>query len=131
MRMRAKIPTLLFLTCLPCAHSKSNALQRASTLIVQKSFREGFGLTLREALWKGKPTIAGAVGGTPNQIIHKLTRVLVHSVDSCASQMRYLLAHPDLPDNSARPGTCERNFLDDNQRPAMAAAISNLASWPE
>lgn len=45
----------------------------ASTLIVQKSIREGFGLTVTEALWKGKPTIAGAVGGIPNQIIHKLT----------------------------------------------------------
>ena len=50
---------------------------------------------MTEALWKGKPTIAGAVGGIPNQIIHKLTGVLVHSVEGCAFQIRYLLTHPE------------------------------------
>jgi trehalose synthase len=73
-----------------------NAIQRASTIVVQKSLKEGFGLTVTEALWKGKPTIAGAVGGIPNQIIHKLTGVLVHSVEGCAFQIRYLLTHPEL-----------------------------------
>jgi len=72
-----------------------NAIQRASTIIVQKSLKEGFGLTVTEALWKGKPTIAGAVGGIPNQIIHKLTGVLVHSVEGCAFQIRQLLTHPE------------------------------------
>jgi trehalose synthase len=72
-----------------------NAIQRASTLIVQKSLREGFGLTVTESLWKEKPTIASAVGGIPNQVIHKLTGVLVHSVEECAFQIRYLLTHPD------------------------------------
>jgi trehalose synthase len=72
-----------------------NALQRASTLLVQKSIKEGFGLTVTEALWKGKPTIASAVGGIPNQIIQKLTGVLVHSVEGCAYQIRYLLTHPE------------------------------------
>ena len=56
---------------------------------------EGFGLTVTEALWKGNPTIAGAVGGIPNQIIQKLTGVLVHSVEGCAFQIRYLLTHPE------------------------------------
>jgi len=72
-----------------------NALQRASTLVVQKSLKEGFGLTVTEALWKAKPTIAGAVGGIPTQVIHKLTGVLVHSVEGCAYQIRYLLTHPE------------------------------------
>ena len=72
-----------------------NLLQQASRLVIQKSLKEGFGLTVTEALWKGKPTIAGAVGGIPNQIIPKLTGVLVHSVEGCAFQIRYLLTHPE------------------------------------
>ena len=88
-------PNIIILDLPPWCALEINALQRASTLIVQKSIKEGFGLTVTEALWKGKPTIAGAVGGIPNQIIHKLTGALVHSVDGCAYQIRYLLTHPD------------------------------------
>jgi trehalose synthase len=88
-------PDIIILDLPPWCALQINALQRASTIIVQKSIKEGFGLTVTEALWKGKPTIAGAVGGIPNQIIHKLTGALVHSVDGCAYQMRYLLTHPD------------------------------------
>jgi trehalose synthase len=90
-----------------------NALQRASTIIVQKSIREGFGLTVTEALWKGKPTIAGAVGGIPNQIIHKLTGALVHSVEGCAYQIRYLLTHPDFAKQLGQNGHehVKENFL--------------------
>ena len=87
-------PDVIILDLPPWCALEINALQRASTIIVQKSIREGFGLTVTEALWKGKPTIAGAVGGIPNQIIHKLTGALVHSVDGCAYQIRYLLTHP-------------------------------------
>ena len=81
-----------------------NALQRASTLIVQKSLKEGFGLTVTEALWKSKPTIAGAVGGIPTQVIHKLTGVLVHSVEGCAYQIRYLLTHPEFAKQLGKNG---------------------------
>ncbi len=70
-----------------------NALQRGSTLILQKSLREGFGLTVTEALWKKKPVVASAVGGIPSQVIHKLTGMLVHSVEGAAYQIRYLLAN--------------------------------------
>lgn len=63
-----------------------NALQGASTIVVQKSIKEGFGLTVTEALWKSKPVIAGAVGGIPTQIIHKLTGVLVHSVEAAPTR---------------------------------------------
>jgi trehalose synthase len=73
-----------------------NALQRASTVIVQKSLKEGFGLTVTEALWKRKPVIASAVGGIPLQIKNNLTGVLVHSVDGLAYQIRYLLKNPDV-----------------------------------
>src|SRR3989475_9573977 len=71
-----------------------NALQRASTIVIQKSLREGFGLTVSEALWKKKPVVASAVGGIPTQVIHKLTGMLVHSPEGTAYQIRFLLANP-------------------------------------
>lgn len=76
---------------LPQRDLEVNALQRASTIIVQKSLREGFGLTVTEALWKKKPVIASAVGGIPLQVKHNLTGILVHSIDGLAYQIRYLL----------------------------------------
>lgn len=88
-------PDIVILDLPPWCALQINAIQRASTIVIQKSLKEGFGLTVAEALWKGKPTIAGAVGGIPNQIIHKLTGVLVHSVEGCAFQIRYLLTHPE------------------------------------
>lgn len=97
----------------PWSALEINALQRASTLVVQKSLREGFGLTVSEALWKGKPTIAGDVGGIPSQVIHKLTGVLVQSVEGCAYQIRYLLTHPDFARQLGRNGRehVKENFL--------------------
>ena len=73
-----------------------NALQRASTVVIQKSLREGFGLTVSEALWKKKPVVASAVGGIPIQIIHKHTGLLAHSVEGTAYQIRFLLSHPEI-----------------------------------
>ncbi len=73
-----------------------NALQRASTIVIQKSLREGFGLTVSEALWKKKPVVASAVGGIPVQIIHKHTGLLAHSVEGTAYQIRFLLSHPEI-----------------------------------
>ncbi len=106
-------PDIIILDLPPWCALEINALQRASTLIVQKSIREGFGLTVTEALWKGKPTIAGAVGGIPNQIIHKLTGALVHSVEGCAYQIRYLLTHPDFASQLGQNGHehVKENFL--------------------
>jgi trehalose synthase len=106
-------PDIIILDLPPWCALEINALQRASTIVVQKSIKEGFGLTVTEALWKGKPTIAGAVGGIPNQIIHKLTGVLVHSVEGCAYQMRYLLTHPDFAKQLGQNGRehVKENFL--------------------
>jgi trehalose synthase len=73
-----------------------NALQRASTIVIQKSLREGFGLTVAEALWKKKPVVASAVGGIPLQVIHKHTGLLAHSVEGTAYQIRFLLSHPEI-----------------------------------
>jgi len=80
----------------PTSSLEINALQRASTVILQKSIREGFGLTVSEAMWKRKPVIGSAVGGIPAQIIPNLTGVLTHSIEGTAYQIRYLLSHPDV-----------------------------------
>ncbi len=106
-------PDIIVLNLPPWSALEINALQRASTIVVQKSLREGFGLTVTEALWKGKPVIASAVGGIPTQIIHKLTGVLVHSVEGCAYQIRYLLTHPEYAAELGRNGHehAKENFL--------------------
>lgn len=71
-----------------------NALQRAATIIVQKSLKEGFGLTVTEALWKAKPVVASCVGGIPLQIKHKYSGLLCHSVDGAAFSIKQLLNSP-------------------------------------
>jgi trehalose synthase len=90
-----------------------NALQRASTVVIQKSLREGFGLTVSEALWKKKPVVASAVGGIPVQIIHKHTGLLAHSVEGTAYQIRYLLSHPEIAAKLGENGYehVKENFL--------------------
>ena len=77
------------------AHLDINALQRAATVVIQKSTREGFGLTVAEAMWKGKPVVGGAVGGITKQIRDGVTGCLVHSVEGCAYALRRLLADPE------------------------------------
>jgi trehalose synthase len=106
-------PDVIILNLPPWSALEINALQRASTIIIQKSLKEGFGLTVTEGLWKGKPVIAGAVGGIPTQVIHKLTGVLVHSVEGCAYQIRYLLTHPEYAAQLGKNGRehVKENFL--------------------
>jgi trehalose synthase len=90
-----------------------NALQRASTIVIQKSLREGFGLTVSEALWKKKPVVASAAGGIPIQIIHKHTGLLAHSVEGTAYQIRFLLSHPEIAAKLGEHGHqhVKENFL--------------------
>jgi trehalose synthase len=90
-----------------------NALQRASTIVIQKSLREGFGLTVAEGLWKFKPVVASAVGGIPIQVIHKHTGMLCHSVEGAAYQIRYLLSHPEIAERLGAQGHehVKENFL--------------------
>ena len=106
-------PDIIILNLPPWSALEINALQQASTIVMQKSLREGFGLTVAEALWKNKPVIAGAVGGIPVQVIHKLTGVLVHSVEGAAYQIRYLLTHPEFAEQLGRNGHehVKENFL--------------------
>jgi trehalose synthase len=63
-------------------------------VVLQKSLREGFALTVSEALWKDRPVIGGAVGGIPMQIIHGHTGLLVHSVEGASLAIRTLLGRP-------------------------------------
>jgi len=79
----------------PGSDIEINALQSASTIIVQKSLREGFGLTVSEALWKAKPVIASAVGGIPLQVKNKLTGLLSHGIPGTAYALRQLLTNPE------------------------------------
>ncbi|HAM38047.1 MAG: glycosyl transferase family 1 [Elusimicrobia bacterium RIFOXYC2_FULL_34_12] len=72
-----------------------NALQRASDIVLQKSLKEGFGLTVSEALWKKKPVIAGAVGGIPLQITHKHSGILTHTVEGTAYWIKQLINSPE------------------------------------
>ncbi len=71
-----------------------NAFQTVSDVVVQKSIREGFGLVVTEALWKGKPVVGGNVGGIPLQVIDGQTGFLVDSVAACAEKIHALLQHP-------------------------------------
>jgi trehalose synthase len=79
----------------PGSDIEINALQSASTIIVQKSLREGFGLTVSEALWKAKPVVASAVGGIPLQVKNKLTGLLSHGIPGTAYALRQLLTNPE------------------------------------
>jgi len=80
----------------PYSDREINALQRSASVILQKSLREGFGLTVSESMWKGKPVIGGAVGGIPLQIIHGINGFLVNSVEGAAFRTRQLLNNPDM-----------------------------------
>ncbi|HET9449980.1 MAG TPA: glycosyltransferase [Aggregicoccus sp.] len=71
-----------------------NAFQALSDVVIQKSLREGFGLVVSEALWKGTPVVAGAVGGIPLQMADGVGGVLVDSVDACAEALASLLREP-------------------------------------
>jgi len=106
-------PDIKVLELPPWAPLEVNALQRASTIVLQKSLREGFGLTVSEALWKKKPVVASAVGGIPNQIIHKHTGLLAHSVEGTAYQVRFLLSHPEIAARLGENGHAhvKENFL--------------------
>jgi len=79
----------------PDAHLIINALQRASDIILQKSLKEGFGLTVTEAMWKGKPVIGGNTGGIRLQIVNHHTGFLVDTPEGAALRIQYLLQNPE------------------------------------
>jgi len=79
----------------PGSDIEINALQRGSAVVLQKSLREGFGLTVAEAMWKSKPVIAGAVGGIPLQITHRYSGILTHSVQGTGQAIKQLINEPE------------------------------------
>ena len=95
------------------AHLEINALQRAASVVLQKSTREGFGLTVAEAMWKGKPVIGGTAGGITVQILYDVTGYTVTSVEGAAFRIRHLLANPDVAARIGRIGRehVRRHFL--------------------
>ena len=72
-----------------------NAFQQAATVVLQKSLREGFGLTIAEGLWKGKPVIGGNVGGIPLQIEDGVTGFLVESVEEASAAALEIMRDPE------------------------------------
>jgi len=89
-------PDIHILLLPPFSDLEINALVRGSTIVLQKSLREGFGLTVTEAMWKRKPVIGGAVGGIKIQIINGVTGYLVHSPEGAAQRILQLLGNKDL-----------------------------------
>jgi trehalose synthase len=90
-----------------------NAFQSQSDICLQKSIREGFGLTVTEALWKGRPTVAGNVGGIPLQIEDGVSGFLVDSPSQCADRCLEILRDPGLGKQLGREGKehARREFL--------------------
>jgi trehalose synthase len=104
-------PDLKILLLPPDSHTEINALQRSAVIVLQKSLREGFGLTVTEALWKGKPVIGGACGGITLQVHDYHTGFLVHSPAGAAYRIRYLLRYAD---KRQRMGQIGRDFVRDH-----------------
>jgi trehalose synthase len=90
-----------------------NAFQSQADVCIQKSTREGFGLTVTEALWKGRPTIGGNVGGIPLQIVDGESGYLVSSAQECADRSLEILSDPDLAKRIGKAGKehARKNFL--------------------
>jgi trehalose synthase len=95
------------------SHRTINALQRAADIVLQKSLKEGFGLTVTEAMWKHKPVIGGNSGGIRLQVINYRTGFLVNTPEGAAERIRYLLQSPHLSKEIGEKGhqTVLENFL--------------------
>lgn len=90
-----------------------NAFQRAADVVIQKSLREGFGLTVTEAMWKAKPVVGGACGGIQRQINEGQNGFLVSTVEECAQRSLELLKDRERAHEIGRTAraTVRENFL--------------------
>jgi len=106
-------PNIHVLLVPPGSDVEINALQSAATVVVQKSLKEGFGLTVSEALWKAKPVVASAVGGIPLQVKNKFTGLLSHGIEGTAYAIRQLLGNPEYASWLGQNGKehVKQNFL--------------------
>ena len=109
----AEDPDIHVLLLSPFSDLEINALVRGSTILMQKSIKEGFGLTVTEALWKRRPVIAGAVGGIKLQILNGVTGFLVHSPEGAANRAVELLGDQQLRKSIGANGHqhVKENFL--------------------
>ena len=112
------IPDVYLLNLPPDSYLEINAFQRASSVILQPSLKEGFGLTVTEGMWKGKPVIGGNVGGIPAQIADGYNGFLVtpgeKGVPEMAERILHLLLHPSLAEiigRRARESVRERFLI--------------------
>lgn len=112
MKIDSQDPDLFLFTNLTgVSNVEVNAFQTIANLVIQKSIREGFGLVVSEALWKGTPVVAGRAGGIPMQIDGG--GYVVDSIDECAEKVIYLLNNPEIAKNMGAQGKKEvkENFL--------------------
>ncbi|MBL7085430.1 MAG: glycosyltransferase [Candidatus Omnitrophica bacterium] len=111
---KAKGDPDIHILALPAASDiEINALQRAADVILQKSIREGFALTVTEALWKAKPVVASAVGGIPSQIKHRFSGLLSRTIEGTAYGIKQLLNSPEYAKSLGQIGRehIRQNFL--------------------
>jgi trehalose synthase len=108
-----KDPNIHVLDLPPFSDLEINALQRASTVVLQKSLKEGFALTVTEALWKERPVVAMAVGGIPLQVLSGKTGYLVHTIEGTVAAIRRALDNPEEAAALAKNGRehVRTNFL--------------------
>ena len=108
-----KDPDVHLLQLPPEADLEINALQRAASVVVQKALKEGFGVSVSEAMWKGKPVIGGTAGGVSAQIVDQATGFIVHSVEGAAFRIRHLLNNPTVMTRMGATAKehVRRNFL--------------------
>ncbi len=106
-------PDIHILLLPPDAHRVINGLQRIADIVLQKSTKEGFGLTVTEAMWKRKPVIGGDTGGIRLQILNHHTGFLVSTPEGAALRMRYLFNHRDVLHEMGRKAEAfvRENFL--------------------
>ncbi len=120
-------PDIHILELPPDAHRTINALQRGADIVLQKSIKEGFGLTVTEAMWKKKAVIAGDTGGLRLQVVHHYTGFLVRTPQGAALRIRYLLYNKqkrELMGQTGRQHVYENFLLTRHLKEYLALIIS-------
>ncbi|TRM85999.1 glycosyl transferase family 1, partial [Sulfolobus sp. C3] len=114
----------------PYSDLEINAFQRASTVVMQKSIKEGFGLTVSEAMWKKKPVIGGNTGGIPLQVINGITGFLVNSPQGASHYIIYLIRNKKVREEIGRRAKehVRRNFLITRELRDYLMTISYVAN---
>ncbi len=127
---RAGDPDIFLLTNMQgVGNTQVNAFQRAADVVIQKSTREGFGLTVSEALWKETPVIGGRAGGIKLQVLDGETGFLVDDSEECGEKLSYLLSHPAERERMGKAGKehVRKNFLSTNNLLNYLKLFNDLA----